>query len=501
MKWYKRVLLSITRRKMKSFLLFLIVFLLGCFVTVGVAFSTAENNINHIIQMQLGAKLSIQGHLFESNEYYSHYLQDFDALYHTMEQLSKDENVLYSGYNLVFYMRNNCLERNSSDHTNLDKYPLDPSETRFYNTSYLFGVNDADLYADLAEKNIQITEGRTFTEDEMNNGEPSIIIDDDYVNLIYTKNGFEKIEVGDKIPLLLPVYENESRENIAYTETIEFTVIGKFKATRSFMYKNGCGSLDCVNLRFYTPNETVKKMIDRYNHLCMEHGFTFDKLHSDDNPVTMPYYFYRPLFKLSSVDQLETFTQTAESLLEPLSENYSIISSTTEFNNISQSISFFKVSIKIVLIGIVLASCIILFLIIYLFMKDREKEVGIYMSQGERKNNILFQFISEILIISILAMFCSIAIGSYVATNTSSKLIERQKEIIIEQEKDLHKGYYQPVTSDVDNLIILLNRTTVGLSFDTVMIIILITFVILLLSATLPLIHVLKTDVRKVLIS
>lgn len=503
LKWHKRMLISISRRKFKTLLLFLIVFVLGTFVTIVQILGTAGDKIEETIKMQLGATVTVNNNYNKNFIYDKNYYENLSCLNSIYNEIEKHEDVMYASHHLVFYAFENDFLASSKSNSS-QKNILQNEES---NTSLaLFGVNDKDITYDIVEGMIRINEGRTFTDEEMNGKENVILINDYNFDLIYENEEFKKIKVGDTVPFDLVILGNsyvynekkgiEERE-ILYSEKIDFKVVGKFENADNASKK--CHDYDCVQQRAYVPNETVKRLINHYILLQEQYNPDWeDAYKNSDSP--MVYGSYAPAFKLNNVDRIDNFMDELETKLSNLDLKYSIQSSTTEFDRISTSVLFFGEMTSMLKIGIV-AILIILGLVLYIFVKERKHEIGIYLACGEYKYKILFQFVLEVLLVSILALNCSIFIGNAFANSYSREMIQNQLESMAIQYEEYYNSNteFNPVTYNAGAEKFLISKIEIKLDLKTILSIYCIMTVVLILSSLLPLKMILKIDARKVM--
>lgn len=506
MSFFKRSIMSITRRKFKSLLLFFSFFIFTLFITIAYTFTFAADKIEDTIKMQLGAKVSIRTNFSNDGIYNDHYYEELMNLYDIYENLNQDSKVIYSSYNLT----TTSLSTKQLTYSRLidlnKEYKAEEIEKN--NVSF-FGTNDCYLTSDISENIISLTEGRTFTKEEMEEGANVIIVSKDFYDVIYNyeKRNFEEVKIGDvvKFHLVIDEIRDGFERNAIYEEDYEFEIIGFFESDASFNKLNntsGCTGNDCVNLRIYSPNKTVKKIIDRYVELNHLYDVDLAKWH-EGTDISMPYKSYYPLFKLDSVDGINTFTSKAEDLFLKSNIEYEIISSNSEYESISDVVVFFKDTMILVWIGIV-ATFVILGLILYLFIHDRSKEIGILLALGENKTTIIKQFVLEIILVAILSVGSSLMIGNSIINDYSEKMIKNQITEISNSygEDDMYgEDYgYNPITYNMDLKEKLVEKIELKLEIKTVFTIILTILIVTVISLFVPLYFIFKTDIKKVLL-
>lgn len=91
--------------------------------------------------------------------------------------------------------------------------------------------------------------------------------------------------------------------------------------------------------------------------------------------------------------------------------------------------SFSMMAIYIVAI----AGAVILTLLMTLAIRERMYETGVLLSMGEGKVKVISQYVTEVLLIAILAFGLSVFTGRFVAQNIGDKLVQREVQVSQEQ--------------------------------------------------------------------
>ena len=79
-----------------------------------------------------------------------------------------------------------------------------------------------------------------------------------------------------------------------------------------------------------------------------------------------------------------------------------------------------------ILTSAILAACVILMLLIFLYLYDRRQEIGIYLALGEKRTRIIFQILTEATLITFIGLTLSIGIGYVIADSMTQDMIETQ---------------------------------------------------------------------------
>jgi putative ABC transport system permease protein len=80
----------------------------------------------------------------------------------------------------------------------------------------------------------------------------------------------------------------------------------------------------------------------------------------------------------------------------------------------------------IALIVVVIAALVIVSLVVVLFLRDRRREFGIYLSLGARKSVILGQVLIEVLLVAVVALGISLFSGYLISGGLSQQMIDSQ---------------------------------------------------------------------------
>ena len=109
--------------------------------------------------------------------------------------------------------------------------------------------------------------------------------------------------------------------------------------------------------------------------------------------------------------------------------------------------------ITIFIFVIILMSMAILSLILIMWMKDRKYEIGIFMSLGLKKSNIVLQHLAENLVIAVLAFLLAWGLSGLAASQIGGMLLDTVVENtgIAEQKTSDYSMYTDPIAlEDVD---------------------------------------------------
>ena len=110
--------------------------------------------------------------------------------------------------------------------------------------------------------------------------------------------------------------------------------------------------------------------------------------------------------------------------------NYSIEKDNSAFEESLESVSGIKHIIKIMTYSIMLGGMVVLSLILILWLRERIYEIGIFLSIGTSKIQIIMQFIFELLFISIPSIISSLFLGNVLLKVIAGGIVNSEDSMI-----------------------------------------------------------------------
>jgi len=433
MNFVKRATASVTRQKGKTLILFLIIFLIGNLIACAVAIRVAGQRADDYAREAAGAKVTVDFDYDKVMEAYNQgqEIPDMRPLEHDLiEQLGERPEVKYFDYNLDYYLEGSQDIRYTAPTEEGD------SESGISYASYgitrLHGVNYAPLL-DIEEGLVELTDGRTFTTEEIANGTPVTLISKE---LAEQKN----LKVGDTITLNSVIYDYMTDSPTIVDGSSTFPVLAEHTLTLEII-----GILERVNTGTTGTGDADSTMEDIFMQQAYDEtwGNTFyvpNKIAVSENNIydetvtangeELPEYgtaFVTPVYVLKGTDQIESFEAAAEPLLP---EFYTTLdgSDSEAVQAAQEPLNKVRGIANIALIAGVIAALLIITLVVMLFLKDRKHEFGIYLSLGEKKGRILGQVLTEVLAVAVVAVLLSLVTGNLVAGAVSDTVMTSVSE-------------------------------------------------------------------------
>ncbi len=406
-----------------------------------------------------------------------------------VNQIGAQPNVTVYDYSFDWIFRSNELKN------------LSLEEGNFSDKWFWFKSTQLPEPIDLVENRIELVDGRSFNEDEMNALSNAAIISREFAEL-------NRLAVGSKMSFFRTVYKDsslegaalEASENIHETLTLDIMVVGIFEPVKNETWnvsenieeREAQLELD-VNNTIYIANKTLESFSERIKTANSKYGKIVP-----EEVYNVPVSFC--LFVLNDPREAEAFRDAAT----PLLPQYNRITISSDFYRaIVAPMQSMKWISTMILIVAVVASLIILSLLITLFLRDRRQEIGIYLSLGEKRRKVIFQVAVEVLAIAVLAISLSLLSGNRLSESIAERMIsdqaiaaEKQVENNVENPDSvlLSWGYGKEITADT-----IIQNYDISLDSDVIMIIYAAGIGIIILSIILPIVYLIRLRPKKIL--
>ncbi len=273
------------------------------------------------------------------------------------------------------------------------------------------GYNAEGAMVNFINGTSQITDGEMF----------SITSSDMYCLISYELALYNSLSVGDTIILANPSSEQE---------TYTFIISG--------IYTNSSSSESSNMLRFSTAMNPLNLIYISYNSLqaIVENSAANAITESDENGYVSSTSITAQLnssFIFSSNSDYENFKD--ELTAKGLSEYYTLSSSDISSYEASlvplKNLSQFAMTLLLIVLGI---GGVILIVINIFNIRERKYEVGVLTAIGIKKSKVALQFVTELLIVTLIAIVIGAAVGAVVSVPIANNLLSAQIEQMQSQE-------------------------------------------------------------------
>ena len=398
----KRSWLSIKRKTGRTIILALIFFMMANLVLAAFIIKSAVSAQMDYAKSNLGGTVSIQADMDTIRENQKNEIEeggDIKEMFKEMNRPSVDIKTANEiAYSYTDYIKDYSYEVSSSANAN----GLEVIETKGFNPSKMGGMGfpgstssssssstlDADLtisginayaYIDgVANETITIKDGTYFDEDSTD----SVMISYEFAEL-------NSLKVGDTIKL----------KNIYTEKDIPLTIIGIYDSSNERANGN----------TLYMNTATAAKFL------------------STDDYNSGNYDVENVNFYMVNSDNADEFVEKINSEFTELKENnLKVAVDTSEYDSVASSIESVGSFANTILIIVIVAAIIIITLIVTINVKDRRYEIGVLMSLGASKKNIIGQIVTELLIVGTLGFTLASVTGTIFAGTLGNMILDSQ---------------------------------------------------------------------------
>ncbi|NTW90614.1 MAG: ABC transporter permease [Erysipelotrichaceae bacterium] len=474
MNFLKRAFLSLVRRKGKSLILLVIIFILSNVMAGSIAIGQASKNVERTIKLQLGANASVELDWEKMQDWTEEQWNSLENITpETADKIGTLSYVKYYDYSSETYINSSTLTQ------------YDPNMVEVPTLSYfpIKGVQYAPIL-DIVNGNATLVNGRTFNETEITNA--------DYVALISDKVAeLNNVFVGDVIYLqnTFSIWkEDNTVEEIKRDIALE--VIGIFTPKVEQSDENNGGWIDYTPFnRIYVPNGVVHAENRWMNE---QYAIAYP-----DSNIKIDQIYITPTFVLNNPEDVESFRTEAKNLLP---DYYKVTVSSDAYDSVAGPIKFIGSLSNIILYVAIGATILILSLVVILFLRDRKHELGIYLSLGESKSKVVGQILIEVVSIALIAITLSLLSGNSIAESTSKSMMDLRNEITGNTDNGgvVYRDMgYNPTNGVTEEDV--LEAYKIEFSWDYVLILYGVGLGTVLLSSIAPMIYILRLKPKKIM--
>ena len=271
----------------------------------------------------------------------------------------------------------------------------------------------------------------------------------------------ERDDLSDEFKNMLSVEATNNSEKDNLFSSGIFTIIkgrhinnndrGKILIHKELAEKNNLKLNDKIKLELIDFNNSEKKLEYEFEIIGIFSGKKQEKftgLSSDfsENMVFIDYESSQKALNKTDnnkiVNKLAIFSDSSENTKVALNKiknikidwsQYSVSSDDHVFEETIESIDGIKHIIKIMAYSIMIGGITVLSLILILWLRERIHEIGILLSIGTSKLKIIFQFIFELIFISLPSIFVSFFLGNIISDQIIGTFIHNDNSTMIIQ--------------------------------------------------------------------
>ena len=370
---FNRAYLYIIRKKVRSSILFLIVTLISFFLLSGSVLNTTVNNISKNLYKDVNFGFNIES-VDKSNK---------EIEKDTLKKIEELKGITTKNY--IFSKPVNVEEKKVVQEN--QNITLNDEIKNNSNLVMLNGITASKSNIDFKSEVLKLEKGRHIEENDKN----KIMIHEKFAELNH-------VNLGDKIKL--------SQEG----KILELEIVGIYSGEKTNTF-NGLSS-DFIENTVYTDYKSSQELSNLIA----------------NNKVTSVEYGVEDPTKLDDVIKAVENLGINNLMVSKSNKNYELVTASVE--------SITKIT-NMIRIGSVVVGVVILSLILMFWVRERTYEIGILLSLGTSKVNLVLQFIVEVLLVTIfglmIALGIEIATIKYLASNVGSIFSEELPKSIADE--------------------------------------------------------------------
>ena len=370
---FNRAYLYIIRKKVRSSILFLIVTLISFFLLSGSVLNTTVNNISKNLYKDVNFGFNIES-VDKSNK---------EIEKDTLKKIEELKGITTKNY--IFSKPVNVEEKKVVQEN--QNITLNDEIKNNSNLVMLNGITASKSNIDFKSEVLKLEKGRHIEENDKN----KIMIHEKFAELNH-------VNLGDKIKL--------SQEG----KILELEIVGVYSGEKTNTF-NGLSS-DFIENTVYTDYKSSQELSNLIA----------------NNKVTSVEYGVEDPTKLDDVIKAVENLGINNLMVSKSNKNYELVTSSVE--------SITKIT-NMIRIGSVVVGVVILSLILMFWVRERTYEIGILLSLGTSKVNLVLQFIVEVILVTIfglmIALGIEIATIKYLASNVGSIFSEELPKSIADE--------------------------------------------------------------------
>ena len=370
---FNRAYLYIIRKKVRSSILFLIVTLISFFLLSGSVLNTTVSNISKNLYKDVNFGFNIES-ADKSNK---------EIEKDTLKRIEELKGITTKNY---IFSKPVTVEGKKVVQEN-QNITLNDEIKNNSNLVMLNGITASKSNIDFKSEVLKLEKGRHIEENDKN----KIMIHEKFAEL-------NNVNLGDRIKL--------SQEG----KSLEFEIVGIYSGEKTNTF-NGLSS-DFIENTVYSDYKSSQELSNLIA----------------NNKVTSVEYGVEDPTKLDDVIKAVENLGMNNLRVSKSNKNYELITSSVE--------SITKIT-NMIRIGSVVVGVVILSLILMFWVRERTYEIGILLSLGTSKINLVLQFVVEVLLVTIFGLITALGIEmitiKYLASNVGSIFSEELPKSIADE--------------------------------------------------------------------
>ena len=412
---FNRAYLYIIRKKVRNSILFFIVTLISLFLLSGSILNTTVGTISKNLYKDVNFGFTIES-IDKSNK---------EIEKDTLKKINEVAGVNQKNY--LYAKSVNVVEKKVVQEN--QNITITEEMKNKSNLVMMNGITSTKNNIDFKSEVLKLEKGRHIEENDQN----KILVHEKFASM-------NNLNLGDKIKL-----EQNGK-------TVEFEVVGIFSGEKTNNFE-GLSS-DFIENTVYTDYNSSQKLLD----------------YSSNNKVTSVEY------GVNNPTELDDIIKNVESLGI---NNISVSKSNKNYELVTSSVESITKLTNMIRIGSVIVGVVILSLVLMFWIRERLYEIGVLLSLGISKINLILQFVVETLMVTIFSFLSALGLEFILLKYLSSNITKVFSE-------DLPK-----IISD--------ELTKISINGSNIIGVIIVMITIVIISVVVALLPILKTKPKKIL--
>ena len=370
---FNRAYLYIIRKKVRSSILFFIVTLISLFLLSGSILNTTVGSISKNLYKDVNFGFTIESIDKSNKEIEKDTLKKINEIAGVNEK-----NYLYA--KSVNVVDKKVVQENQN-------ITITEEMKNKSNLVMMNGITSTKNNIDFKSEVLKLEKGRHIEENDQN----KILVHEKFATI-------NNLNLGDKIKL-----EKNGK-------TVEFEVVGIFSGEKTNNFE-GLSS-DFIENTVYTDYNSSQKLLD----------------YSSNNKVTSVEY------GVNNPIELDDIIKNVESLGI---NNISVSKSNKNYELVTSSVESVTKLTNMIKIGSVIVGVVILSLVLMFWIRERLYEIGVLLSLGISKINLILQFVVETLMVTIFGFLSALGLEfillKYLSSNITKVFSEDLPKIISDE--------------------------------------------------------------------
>ena len=370
---FNRAYLYIIRKKVRSSILFFIVTLISLFLLSGSILNTTVGTISKNLYKDVNFGFTIES-IDKSNK---------EIEKDTLKKINEVAGVNQKNY--LYAKSVNVVDKKVVQEN--QNITITEKMKNKSNLVMMNGITSTKNNIDFKSEVLKLEKGRHIEENDQN----KILVHEKFASM-------NNLNLGDKIKL-----EQNGK-------TVEFEVVGIFSGEKTNNFE-GLSS-DFIENTVYTDYNSSQKLLD----------------YSSNNKVTSVEY------GVNNPIELDDIIKNVESLGI---NNISVSKSNKNYELVTSSVESVTKLTNMIRIGSVIVGVVILSLVLMFWIRERLYEIGVLLSLGISKINLILQFVVETLMVTLFGFLSALGLEfillKYLSSNITKVFSEDLPKIISDE--------------------------------------------------------------------